>query len=162
MPPMPRALQQQAQCWLCPSRPPLTLRLRVDAPSENCRILSITMGEFVTDASTNVCWQAALVPVDCSSNAPQMHSKLQMSRASTTSSCSSATAVDEAASTNIQPANSHGRGWHHDRARQPTLPIAKLFLLEAVVCGHILHVCGRLVRGFRIVAESECSVFSPE
>ena len=101
----------------CASRPPLMLRLRVDAPSDPCRILPITIGNSVMAASTSVCWQAALMHVQCCSIAPQMHSKMQLFRTSTTSSCSSAAAGDEAASTSTQPANSHGRCGHHDRAR---------------------------------------------
>ena len=87
--------------------------------------MHMTMCNFVMAASTNTCWQAELLPVQCCSIAPQIHSKLQTPTTSTTSSCSSATAVDEAASTSNQAANSQGRCWHHERARLQTSPIAK-------------------------------------
>ena len=93
--------------------PPLTLRLTFDSASASCRIMHMTMCNFVMAASTNTCWQAELLPVQCCSIAPQIHSKLQTPTTSTTSSCSSATAVDEAASTISQPAISQGRRWHH-------------------------------------------------
>ena len=61
----------------CAGRAALTLRLKVDSPSERCRILRTMIGEFVMAASTNACWQAALVPVDWCRVAPQIHSMKQ-------------------------------------------------------------------------------------
>ena len=52
--------------------------MKADSSSESCRIMNMAMGEFVTDASTNISWQAALVHVDCSTFPPQMHSKKQV------------------------------------------------------------------------------------
>ena len=100
---------QAVQWW-----PPLTLRLTFDSASASCRIMHMTMCNFVMAASTNTCWQAELLPVQCCSIAPQIHSKLQTTTTSTTSSCSSATDVDDAASTISQPAISQGRRWQHD------------------------------------------------
>ena len=108
------------ECW-----PPLTSLLTFDSASASCRIMHMTMCKFVVAASTNTCWQAALVHVECCTIAPQIHSKLQTFTTSPTSSCSSATAIDEAASTSSQAANSQGRCWHHERARPLTSPIAK-------------------------------------
>ena len=70
----------------CQNWPSLTLRLRIDSASLPCRIMHITTCRFITAAGTNACWQAALVPVECCSIAPQIHSKLQTFSTSTTPS----------------------------------------------------------------------------
>ena len=64
------------ECW-----PPLTLRLRFDSASLSCRIMLITTCKFIMAAGTNACWQAALVPVECCSIAPQIHSIASCRRA---------------------------------------------------------------------------------
>ena len=97
---------QAVQWW-----PPLTLRLTFDSASASCRIMHMTMCNFTMAASTNTCWQAGLLPVQCCSIAPEIHSKLQTTTTSTTSSCSSGRDVDDAASTISQPAISQGRRW---------------------------------------------------
>ena len=82
-------------------------------------------GQVHDRRSTIISWQAALVPVDWCKVAPELHSMKQSVSTFATSSCSSAATIDEAACTSSQPANSHNRGGRHDRARPPTLPIAK-------------------------------------
>ena len=81
----------------CAGKAALTLRLKVDSPSERCRILRTMIGEFVMAASTNACWQAALVPVDWCKVAPEIHSMKKSVSTFATSSSSSAATIDEAA-----------------------------------------------------------------
>ena len=99
----------------CAERPPLTWLMKADPPSESCRIIRIVMDKFTTD--------------EAPTSAGRQHWCLwigaRLVNTPTKSSCSSATTIDEAACTSSQPANSHNRGGHHDRARPPTLPIAK-------------------------------------
>ena len=53
------------ECW-----PPLTSLLTFDSATASCRIMHMTMCKFVVAASTNTCWQAELLPVQCCSIAP--------------------------------------------------------------------------------------------
>ena len=124
MPPMPRALQQQAQCWL--SRQAIIDVVDESQPVERVVPDHEHHDGRVHDGRKHQCrWQAALVLVDCCNVAPEMYSMKQSGSTFATSSSSSPATIDEAACARSQPTDSHNRGGRNDRARSPTSHRAK-------------------------------------